>query len=229
MALLIIAMIVVAIVRFRRELRTAPAYRFFAKLLALAIIGQEILLNVYRFYEQELSLSESLPLHLCGISVMLTAYMLLTENRTVFLNTFFILMISALLALLTPAVDRNLGFPHFRFFQFFVSHGLIVINLTFLLFVSGYHRAIRYQHVFKNVFFLIRILPIVFVVNILTGGNYMFLMEKPGSNTLFDYLGPHPWYLVVILTLAIPSSFHVFYLPFYFRHRRLLRRYYARA
>ncbi len=229
LALLIITVIVVAIILFRKRLRTPFVYRFFRKFLALAIINQEILLNVYRFNEHELSLAESLPFHLCGLAVILTAYVLLTENRTVFLNTFFILMVSALLALVTPAVNRNYGFPHYRYFQFFISHGLIVINLTFMLFVSRYYRAIRYRHIFKNVLVLIAIAPIVFVINTMSGGNYMYLMGKPGSNTLFDYLGPHPWYLVLILAFAIPSLFHIFYLPFYFWHKRLLRRYYARA
>lgn len=228
-ALLIIGMIVVLIVLFRRKLRTPSVYRFSRRFLALMIINQEILLNVYRFNEHELSFAESLPFHLCGLAVILTAYMLLTENKNLFLNTFFILMLSAILALITPAINRNYGFPHYRYFQFFISHGLIVINLSFLLFVSKYDRSIRYHHLFTNVLVLTAIVPIVFVINALSGGNYMYLMSKPGSNTLFDYLGPHPWYLVVILALAIPFLFHLIYLPFYFRHKRLLRRYYVRA
>jgi hypothetical integral membrane protein (TIGR02206 family) len=227
--LLMITVIVVAIILLRKRLRTPFMYRFFRKFLALAIINQEILLNVYRFNEQELSLTESLPLHLCGLAVILSAYMLLSENRTVFLNTFFILLVSAILALMTPAIHRNYGFPHYRYFQFFVSHGLIVVNLTFMLFVSRYYRAIRYRHIFKNVLVLISITPIIFAINALIGGNYMYLMGKPGSNTLFDHLGPYPWYLVTILAFAIPSLFHIFYLPFYFWHKRLLKRYYARA
>jgi len=36
----------------------------------------------------------------------------------------------------------------------------------------------------------------VAVGNVLTGGNYMFLREKPNRASLLDVMGPWPWYIV---------------------------------
>ena len=37
---------------------------------------------------------------------------------------------------------------------------------------------------------------VVFTVNLVTGGNYMFLRIKPTTGSLLDYLGPYPWYIL---------------------------------
>lgn len=187
--------------------------------LAVMTLGQELALNIYRISFGEWSISTSLPLQLCGIAVLTTSYVLITKNETLFIRVFFIMMIGATMALITPGIEQNLGFPHFRFFQFFISHGLIVINFTFILFVMNYQKSIRYVHLLHNFISLIIIAAILAVVNILVDGNYMYLIAKPGEGTAFDLFGKHPWYLVNILLFGIPVLFHVFYLPFFVRDK----------
>jgi hypothetical integral membrane protein (TIGR02206 family) len=219
-ALAVIFILSGAVIVFKETLRKNRLFDVFRYGLASMIIGQEILLNVYRATAETWTFADGLPFHLCGLAVLLSAYVLITENRKLFMNTFFIMMIGAILALLTPAINKNYGFPHFRFIQFFVSHGLITINITFILFVMDYQKEMRYVHVYKNALSLLVIVIFGFVVNLITGGNYLYIMEKPGANTAFDLFGEHPWYLVNIALFGVPVIFHLFYLPFWVRNIR---------
>jgi hypothetical integral membrane protein (TIGR02206 family) len=208
------------IIHHQEWLRRPNIIKKMRYLLASVIIFQEILLNLYRILNGTWSLAESLPFHLCGLAVLSTAYVLITENKKYFYATFFVMLIGAVMALLTPSVEGNMGFPHFRYFQFFVSHGLIVINFVFILFVMNYHKDMTYRHLIYNFFSLIGFALFNLIINLLFGGNYMFLMAKPGPNTAFDLFGEHPWYLIHIFIFGIPVFFHLFYLPFFIRNLR---------
>ena len=41
------------------------------------------------------------------------------------------------------------------------------------------------------------------VANLLTGGNYMWLREKPEAGSLLDLMGPWPWYILGAAVLAL--------------------------
>jgi len=53
--------------------------------------------------------------------------------------------------------------------------------------------------------------------NALTGGNYMFLSERPETASLLDYMGPWPWYILGAALLAL-TLFALLDIPF--RRRR---------
>lgn len=180
-------------------------------------LGQELSLNIYRLSVGQWELSTSLPLQLCGLGILTTSLLLITKSERLFQNVFFIMMIGATMALITPGIEYRLGFPHYRFFQFFVSHGLIVINFTVILFVFDFQRNIRYRHLLNNFINLLVIAVVLLGVNLLVDGNYMYLLAKPGEGTAFDLFGEWPWYLINIFLFGIPVFFHMFYLPFFIR------------
>jgi hypothetical integral membrane protein (TIGR02206 family) len=57
------------------------------------------------------------------------------------------------------------------------------------------------------------------VVNLLTGGNYMFLRHAPGVHSLLDLMGPWPWYVVGAAAIAL-ALFAALDLPFAIARRR---------
>lgn len=57
---------------------------------------------------------------------------------------------------------------------------------------------------------------VVFFINKVTGGNYMFLARKPSNPSLIDLLGPYPWYILSLEVVAF-AIFFILYLPFVFK------------
>ncbi len=223
-AIFVIASIITVIYVYRVQLRNSKYFNFVRITLATLILLQELSLNLYRVMMGEWSLSTSLPFHLCGLGVLTTAAVLLTQNKKLFINTFFIMMIGAFFAILTPSIENGFGFPHYRYFQFFISHGLIVINFTFILFVMDYAKDFEYRHLLNNFIVLIVIAIFAYLVNLLVDGNYLFLMAKPEGDTAFDLFGEYPWYILNILIFGIPLFFHLFYLPFFIAHLKEARK-----
>ena len=72
-----------------------------------------------------------IPLHVCSVLVWLGGVMLVTKNYTIYEFTYFMGIGGALQALLTPDLGIY-GFPHYRFFQTFISHGLIVTSAIYM-------------------------------------------------------------------------------------------------
>jgi hypothetical integral membrane protein (TIGR02206 family) len=62
--------------------------------------------------------------------------------------------------------------------------------------------------VWTNVYLLV-----VTGINLLIDSNYMFTLHKPPTASLFDVLGPWPWYLLAAEGIAL-VVFLILYLPF---------------
>lgn len=153
--------------------------------------------------------SHALPLQLCSISLILCILLLITQNKVIFEIVYFIGIAGAIQAILTPELFYN--FPHLRFFHFFVNHSLIIWTVLFFVWSKGY--SITFTSVFKSLAFLHAVAFIAFLVNIVTGGNYMFLAGKPKMGSALDYLGDYPWYILSLEAIAV-ILFFIMYLPF---------------
>lgn len=216
-----IVFVIIAIIIYRKDaIRESKYFNHMRVSLAILTLGQEVALNIYRLFMGEWSISTSLPLQLCGLAVITSSVVLLTQSKKIFINTFFMMMIGATLALITPGIENNLGFPHFRFFQFFISHGLIVINFAFILFVMEFQQDVKYRHLLNNFVSLLAIAAFALIIDVLVDGNYLYLMRKPDGDTAFDLFGEHPWYIINIFFFGIPIFFHTFYIPFFIRDLR---------
>ena len=119
---MIIFLIILLIILNKDRIRHSKYFNHMRIGLAVLILLQEIALNIYRISFNEWMISTSLPLQLCGIAVLTTAFILITKNEALFKKVIFIMFIGATLALITPGIEDRLGYPHFRYFQFFVSH-----------------------------------------------------------------------------------------------------------
>ena len=113
------------------------------------------------------------------------------------------------MAMITP--DLLYDFPHPVYIIFYLGHSLTVLSVLFAMFVFGFQpqlRSVGIAIVATIIYGLI-----ILAVNLLLGTNYLFLMAKPSAASLFDYLGPWPWYLVGLTVLCV-IVFVLCYLPF---------------
>ncbi|SES14650.1 TIGR02206 family membrane protein [Salipaludibacillus aurantiacus] len=145
------------------------------------------------------NVSHALPLELSNISVLLVIVLLLTGNRHLFELVFMAGIGGALQALVTPVLDY--GWPHFRFWHFFYTHMMVIWAAFYFLWMKKY--SLTFKSVWKSLIFLNVLLPVIYAVNLATGGNYWFIMRKPSGASLLDFLGPHPWYLLGMEAAAL--------------------------
>lgn len=172
---------------------------------AVSLILFEITYHVWMYVNGIWKVSRSLPLELCNISLILCVILLLSKKKVIYEILFFTALLGASQAIFTPALSYD--FPHFRFFHFFYAHIMVVWVTLYFTWVKKYHPTFR--SVMKLIVFINLLIPIILVVNKATNGNYWFLRHKPEGPSLFDLLGPYPWYifslegLLVVLSLVV--------------------------
>ena len=180
------------------------------------LLLNEIGWHSWNLYHGGWSVSEHIPLHLCGVGIWSSMFVLLTRNYRVFEIVFFFGIVGAAQAILTPSAGEY-GWPHFRAFQTTISHSMLVIAMVYMAAIEGLRPT--WRSVWRTMVFLNVYLVFVTGVNYVLGSNYMFTMEKPATASLFDYMGPWPWYLLAAEVLAV-ILFSLLYLPFALSDRR---------
>ncbi|WP_044642081.1 YwaF family protein [Risungbinella massiliensis] len=178
-------------------------------LFVFFLIFGELYWYIWKAPQAKLNLASDLPLQLCSISGFIAIYVFLTRQRKPFDFLYYIGIAGGTFAILTPELPHN--FPHFHYIGFMLSHITIVYACFFLLWVDDWIPSSK--SIIRTFFYLNSIALFVGLINWGTGGNYMYLARKPHYPTLYDYLGPHPWY---ILSLEIVVLFVclIMYLPF---------------
>jgi len=206
--LLILVVCTALLIMMAKRLRASQ--EFFLRMILCAVVwGQEIALYSYRVSDGSLQLAEHLPLHMCSLSVLLIPIMLYKKHRSLFVVLYFWGMGGATQALLTPTVDANT--TTFLFYQFFLSHSLIVAGVLYPIFVFSFR--LQLHDVWKAIKATLLLLPCVGVVNWAVGGNYFYLAHKPDADTLLNVLGPWPVYIAPLILVGV-LIFGILYLPF---------------
>jgi len=153
--------------------------------------------------------TSSLALELCSIASIVCAIMLLTKSKFLFDVFYFIAIGGAIQAILTP--ELLFGFPQYRYMQFFLDHTLLI--LAPIIMIGLYRFRPTFSAVIKSFVSLNVIAAIVYLVNRLIGANYMFLMHKPTTPSIIDYLGSYPYYILSLEVVAF-IIFVILYIPF---------------
>jgi len=188
----------------------SPKYQsWMGYLIAITLIVQESTNIGIRTLIFDMRLADHLPLHLCGISVICTAILLFNRNYFLYELTYFWGMGGAIQAIMTP--DTPFGFPHILNLTFFMSHGSIILGVIFATFIFNYRPTIK--SIWKTFILTNGYLLIMIPVNLILDTNYLFICEKPAGDTLLNFMGPWPWYILSLEIVAI-ISFFVYYSPF---------------
>jgi hypothetical integral membrane protein (TIGR02206 family) len=186
-----------------------------ARVLAIVIVVNETSWWVWLAFQHTWSLSYGLPLHLCDVAAYVAAAALWTRRRLLVELTYFWGLAGTSNSLITPDIADH--FPGYLFFQFYIDHGAIVAAALFL--VIGLRITPQRGAVARVVVLTLGLAAFDSVVNLLTGGNYMFLRHAPGVHSLLDLMGPWPWYVVGAAVLAL-ALFAALDLPFAIARRR---------
>jgi len=190
---------------------------WFSRGLAAFLAGWFVADQLYRIARGTWDVETNLPLELTDAVTLIAALALLGGGALVFELTYFWGLTGSLQATLTPALDADEGFPGFYYWSFFAIHGGVVLAATFLAF--GLRMTPRPGAVRRVFAVTLAWAALVGAADLVTGGNYMYLREKPDTASLLDYLGPWPLYLVAAAAVAL-AMFALLDLPFRRRRRR---------
>lgn len=188
--------------------------------IVVALWGTELSYHSWRLACGTWTPREMLPLHLCSVLVWLSGFLLLTRSRRLYELSYFWGLAGATQALVTPDIGPY-GFPHYRFVQFFVTHGLIVATAVWFTAVEGFRPT--WASLRRALTVLACYAVVVFGVNSGVGSNYLFLSRKPATKSLLDVLPGWPGYLPYLAGLAV-VAFVLFYLPWAIRDAAAARR-----
>lgn len=202
---LIDAMFVIWFVKFK----DTKAVNSFRKVLAGILIFNELYYVIWSILTGDWSMEYSLPIQLCEAVAFASAIMLLLNHYYLFEIVYFLGLGGGLQALITP--DLYYPFPHSRFFSFFLGHDAVFIAIFYMLAVKGFKPSIR--SIIKTLIFTNIYMVFICIINFLTGGNYLFLRNKPQNGSLLDFLGPWPWYILSLEGIGL-LIFIALYLPF---------------
>ena len=185
-------------------------------LIAVTLL-QELLHYFFKINLNTFDIAQDLSLHMCGISVFISCYALYTKNQAAFELSFFWGLAGALQAILTPDPTR-FHFGYISTFWSFLSHGIIIMNVFWLIFVDNMR--CRKNSLLNTILVTNGAIFIIGIINsaIGNGANYWFICEKPSGDSPF-LIGEWPYYLFTFQLAGI-LFMSLIYLPMWFTVNR---------
>jgi hypothetical integral membrane protein (TIGR02206 family) len=185
--------------------------RFIRYTLALGLWLDEIIWHYWNYKEGQWTVQTMLPLHVCSLMIWLAGFMLIFKNYRIYEIGYFLGLGGATQILLTSYVPLDL-LTQYRYFQIFISHGLLITAIIYMTSVEGFRPTWRsfVRTVIGTNLYMAAIFPLNFIID----SNYMFLAYKPEEfASILDIMPPWPYYIIFMETLGI-LVFLLLYLPF---------------
>ncbi len=139
------------------------------------------------------SISENLPLHLCGISGLIACFILfIKKNNLLFEFLFYAGIIGGIQAILTPQIN-NFDGSNFEYIDYYFSHAAIIIVPIYMYKFLNYELS-KYSWL-KVILPLNILLAFIMPLNFQINSNYMYLAYPPAvDNPLI--IGGWPFYII---------------------------------
>ena len=197
------------------------------QIIGLLILFRYAISQTYQIFSDPVlwNVNHSLPFHLCGISGIVSGVILIRYNQTLYEFLLLLGAPGALLSFLTPQI--NIPEPSFMYFDYFLSHTLILYAPLYLTIMHNKRpRVGAWLKIFIKTNTII--LPIVFIINIFLyyglgykDVNYIYLMKPPEAENPF-IIGQWPYY---IIGLQVVGFVHIILIYYVFNNYNKLRNY----
>lgn len=230
-ALVIIFIGAVVIFILFRKSRNKHLRTYTALFLSLVLIINELAYHIYWDVIDCWIPTYALMLHMCGMSILILPYALFIWKKKIqkYLAeiTYFWGLGGALQALLSPDINVH-GFPEYKYFSFFISHGLIIITALFIILAFNiriglwsYIRAFCITNATVILLFIIN--PLFKYVAPFEAANYWVVGYPPPDGSIVDLFveifGPSPWYVIGLELMGI-AVFAIVCVPFIFMKKK---------
>lgn len=186
--------------------------------LGIILLVEVVITHIYLlFFQGTWSLQDSLPLHLCRISVIIAGLALISKNQKLYEWSVYLGLPGGLHSILTPELTQ--GNSGWMMFDYYFTHSMLLFTPIILTF---FNERKPQRNAILNAFIYVNLLVIiVFPLNYILNSNYMYLAQKPIAKNPF-LIGKWPWY---ILGLELAGILHMFIMDAVFR---VLPKYFTR-
>lgn len=195
-----------------KNLSSERTKKLFGLYLSLFVLGAQICKSVIRYQQNTFSLGEDLPLHLCNILPFFIPFALYFRNRQLWAILYYWIMAGTIQSLFTPTLIHS--YPNYEWWRYWIVHSGLVTLALYGPYVFGMKA--KWSDVLKSLLTLMILAFIIFCVNHLLGTNYMYMQGKPPGKTMYDLLGPYPWYIISLHFVAL-GLFSLLTIPFYLK------------
>lgn len=163
--------------------------------------------------------AESLPIGVCGWSVIFCAFMMVGKSQRLFDIAYFWLLTGSLFALITPTPLTYCGPTRFRYYQFWLEHTMGYVAIFYMIFVHGL-RPNRRSLVRSYCALLAMAVLAAWVNHMIPGANYLYMARPESAPSVLDILPPNYGLRVAIIVAVITAMFGFAYLPWYLKDRK---------
>lgn len=172
------------------------------KMIAVLLILDELWKMVFLFAGGNYQFSY-LPLHLCSINIFVIAYHAWRPNRLLDSILYTVCIPGAMAALLFPSWTKLplLNFMHLHSFTVHILLALYPIVLT-----AAHEIHPKLSDIPKCVGILVGAAIPIYLINLLLGTNFMFLMKADANNPLYFFkqtMGSHLWGFPIIISAIL--------------------------
>ena len=181
-----------------------------SKALGILLIGNELIWVLHKLSLGHTNWAEFMPFELCTINAYIVGMILIfLPSFRVFEVVYFWVMAGTVQGIITPRLFS--GYPHYLFFEYFITHSGIVLATLFLIF--RYNWKLTWLSLWRSMLWLQVPAFINLVFDFTFDVNYMFMRELPKVSSVLDYFGGWPWYIFICEFFAI-LSFIFYLIPF---------------
>ncbi|QTN00919.1 TIGR02206 family membrane protein [Sediminibacillus dalangtanensis] len=189
---------VLVMIILRKKLQQKHAHAIIRWLLFLLLLSSELSYQGWAIHHGVWRFPDHMPLHLCGIASITAMLALIFQNKPFIRLTYFLAVVPAMLALITP--DLPYGPEHFRFWKFFLHH--IAISWSGIFLVLSIPIRITLASMLRAFLFLVSYALVVgMLINPLAGANYLYL-ARPAADTLLNHFGSGIMYYINLIVAA---------------------------
>lgn len=200
----------VMMVRFMRseaseKLKTRVRFVFGGLLIFVVAMDPVLTFMRWGFGDQgwEIFWNSALPLYLCDVVSIVAAFALFTKNFKLAEIAYLWGLAGTSQGLLTPTLSYD--WNTLEYYNFFLQHSGVPIAAVTLVWGMG---IVPRKGAFKRIILWSWVyMAVIMSINFFINQNYGFLSGKPDFDTMFDYMGDYPYYLITLQAIAFTFYF----------------------
>lgn len=171
-----IIILIALVIIFRKRLARSANKRSVKLDMGWVLLANMLIHYISKIIIGEWTFEVDLPLHLCFITNFFMIYILFTDNKhNLYSIVYYFTLVGPIPAMLWP--DLAVSYDGYLFYQFIISHHIMLLFSTFCLFVFGYPSG--FLSGIKAFFVGNALIMVMSVFNTIFNTNYIMISSLP--------------------------------------------------